>query len=182
MSRLFLNNCASSRRNPLRTTEYPSARLKTLGTPRRITLSIKDLKTLQESQETEVVGPPKRIAYDENGEPTKAAIGFAKTQGVELSALRIVETERGEYVAASKLERGVPTREILKTLLTEWIEALSLSENHALGDRIWRIACVRSLCAAYPVARCFVGRYGCRLYLRSGTGRTVNLRTSLPAS
>ena len=51
-------------------------------------------------------------------------MGFAKTQGVELTALRIVETERGEYVAVSKLETGVPTREILKTLLTEWIEAL----------------------------------------------------------
>ena len=102
----------------------PFGDVETLGTPRRITLSIKDIKTLQESEETEVVGPPKRIAYDENGEPTKAAVGFAKTQGVELTALRIVETERGEYVAVSKLETGVPTREILKTLLTEWIEAL----------------------------------------------------------
>ena len=102
----------------------PFGEVETLGTPRRITLSIKDVKTLQESQETEVVGPPKRIAYDENGEPTKAAVGFAKTQGVDLSALRIVETERGEYVAASKLETGVPARDILTTLLTEWIEAL----------------------------------------------------------
>ena len=98
--------------------------IETLGTPRRITLSIKNIKTLQESQETEVVGPPKRIAYDENGEPTKAAIGFAKTQGVELSALRIVDTERGEYVAASKLETGAPVHEVLETLLPEWIEAL----------------------------------------------------------
>ena len=102
----------------------PFGDIETLGTPRRITLSIKDIKTFQESQETEVVGPPKRIAYDENGEPTKAAIGFAKTQGVDLSALRIVETERGEYVAASKIETGVPAREILTTLLPEWIEAL----------------------------------------------------------
>ena len=82
------------------------------------------MKTLQRSEETEVVGPPKRIAYDENGEPTKAAIGFAKTQGVELSALRLVETERGEYVAVSKLETGKPTQEVLQVLLSEWIEAL----------------------------------------------------------
>ena len=102
----------------------PFGEIETFGTPRRITLSIKDLKTLQESEEAEVVGPPKRIAYDENGEPTKAAIGFAKTQGVELTALRIVETERGEYVAASKLETGEPTREVLQTLLPEWIETL----------------------------------------------------------
>ncbi len=102
----------------------PFGEIETFGTPRRITLSIKDLKTLQASEETEVVGPPKSIAYDENGEPTRAAIGFAKTQGVELTALRIVETERGEYVAASKLEAGEPTREVLQTLLPEWIEAL----------------------------------------------------------
>ena len=102
----------------------PFGEIETLGTPRRITLSIKDVKTLQESEETEVVGPPKRIAYDENGEPTKAAIGFAKTQGVELSALRVVETERGEYIAASKRETGAPTRAVLQTLLPEWIEAL----------------------------------------------------------
>lgn len=102
----------------------PFGEIETLGTPRRITLSIKDIKTLQESQETEVVGPPKRIAYDENGEPTKAAIGFAKTQGVELSALRTVETERGEYVAAAKLETGEPTQEVLQRLLPQWIEAL----------------------------------------------------------
>ena len=98
--------------------------LKTFGTPRRITLSVKGIATFQESEETEVVGPPKRIAYDENGEPTKAAIGFAKTQGVELADLRIVETPRGEYVAASKQEAGLPTREVLKTLLPEWIERL----------------------------------------------------------
>ncbi len=102
----------------------PFGEIETFGTPRRITLSIKDLKTLQESEETEVVGPPKRIAFDENGEPTKAAIGFAKTQGVELSALRIVATERGEYVAASKLEKGVAVQEVLRVLLPEWIEAL----------------------------------------------------------
>ena len=102
----------------------PFGEVETLGTPRRITLSIKEIKTLQESQETEIMGPPKRVAYDENGEPTKAAIGFAKTQGVELTALRIVETERGEYVATSKVETGEPVQEVLQTLLPEWIEAL----------------------------------------------------------
>ncbi|MDE0636039.1 MAG: glycine--tRNA ligase subunit beta [Candidatus Poribacteria bacterium] len=102
----------------------PFGEIQTYGTPRRITLAIKDIETLQESQETEVVGPPKSIAYDEKGEPTKAAIGFAKSQGVELSDLRIVKTERGEYIAASKLEKGVSTKEVLETLLPEWIEAL----------------------------------------------------------
>ena len=98
--------------------------IQTFGTPRRITLAIKDINRLQESQETEVVGPPKTIAYDADGEPTKAAIGFAKTQGVEISELHIVETERGEYIAVSKREEGAPTLELLKTLIPEWIETL----------------------------------------------------------
>ena len=102
----------------------PFGEIQTFGTPRRITLAIKDVNILQESQETEVVGPPKSIAYDDNGEPTKAAIGFAKTQGVELSDIRIIETERGEYIAASKLEKGTSTKEVLEKLLPEWIEAL----------------------------------------------------------
>ena len=102
----------------------PYGKIQTFGTPRRITLSIKEINRLQESQETEVVGPPKTIAYDDNGEPTKAAIGFAKTQGVEISDLHIVETERGEYIAISKRDEGIPTLELLKTLIPEWIEAL----------------------------------------------------------
>ncbi len=102
----------------------PFGEIQTFGTPRRITLAIKDVNILQESQETEVVGPPKSIAYDEKGGPTKAAVGFAKSQGVEISDLRIIETERGEYIAASKLEKGISTKEVLGTLLPEWIEAL----------------------------------------------------------
>ena len=102
----------------------PFGNIQTFGTPRRITLAIKDIKTLQESQKTEIVGPPKSIAYNENGEPTKAAIGFAKSQDVEISDIRIVETERGEYIAVSKLEEGISTRELLETLLPEWIESL----------------------------------------------------------
>ncbi len=102
----------------------PFGDIQTFGTPRRITLSIKDVRTLQESQETEIVGPPKSIAYDESGEPTKAAIGFAKSQNIELSDIRIVETERGEYIAVSKLEKGISTFELLKTLLPEWVEEL----------------------------------------------------------
>ena len=112
--------------------------IETLGTPRRITLGIEGIKTLQESQETEVVGPPKRVAYDENGEPTKAAIGFAKTQGVELTALRIVETERGEYVAASKLEIGEPATRGVANAPTRMDRSPPFSQNHALGNRTER--------------------------------------------
>ena len=119
-----LNQLSKIASDSLTEHRIPFGDIQTFGTPRRITLAIKDVQTLQESQETEIVGPPKSIAYDEDGEPTKAAIGFAKSQGVEISDIRIVETERGEYIAVSKLEEGTSASELLKTLLPEWIEAL----------------------------------------------------------
>ena len=115
--------------NSLTEHRIPFGDIRMFGTPRRIALTIKDVRTLQESQETEIVGPPKNIAYDENGEPTKAAIGFAKSQDVELSEVRIVETERGEYIAVSKLETGIRTKELLETLLPEWIEELRFPKS-----------------------------------------------------
>ncbi len=98
--------------------------VKTFGTPRRITLAVKGLATRQKDKQIEIVGPPKRIAYDKEGQPTKAAIGFAKTHDMAFEALRIVETPRGEYVAVTKLEKGLPTAEVLKTLIPDWIEKL----------------------------------------------------------
>ena len=107
----------------------PFEDIRTLGTPRRLTLWVKGLVTLQPDQVTEVVGPPKRVAYDADGNPTKAAIGFAKTQGVDVEALKIVETQRGEYVAADKLEKGKSTHDLLKTLIPGWIQSLSFPKT-----------------------------------------------------
>jgi len=99
--------------------------IRTLGTPRRLTLAIKDVATMQSDRSAEVIGPPKRVAYDENGSPTKAAIGFARNQGVSVDSLKIVETERGEYVCAQKVDKGRPTIEILQEILPSLITSLT---------------------------------------------------------
>ena len=107
----------------------PFEDVRTLGTPRRLTLWVKGLTTLQPDQVTEVSGPPKRVAYDGDGNPTKAAIGFAKAQGVNVEDLKIVETERGEYVAVDKLEKGQSAHDFLKTEIPEWIESLNFPKT-----------------------------------------------------
>lgn len=107
----------------------PFEDIRTLATPRRLTLWVKGLTTLQPDQVIEVVGPPKRVAYDTDGNPTKAAIGFAKTQGVNVEDLKIVETQRGEYVAADKLEKGQSAHDLLKTEIPEWIQSLSFPKT-----------------------------------------------------
>ena len=113
----------------LETARLPFEDIRTLATPRRLTLWIKGLATLQPDQVTEVVGPPKRVAYDADGNPTRAAIGFAKTQGVNVEDLKIVETQRGEYVAADKLEKGQSTHDLLKTEIPEWIQSLGFPKT-----------------------------------------------------
>ena len=107
----------------------PFEDIRTLGTPRRLTLSVKGLTTLQPDQVTEVSGPPKRVAYDEDGKPTKAAIGFVKAQGVNVEDLKIVETQRGEYVAADKLEKGQSAHDFLITEIPEWIQSLNFPKT-----------------------------------------------------
>ena len=56
--------------------------------------------------ENEVTGPPKSVAYDNVGAPTRAAVSFAEKQGVSLDKLYFVQTPKGEYIAAKVIKRG----------------------------------------------------------------------------
>ncbi len=103
--------------------------LKVMGTPRRLALSVSNLETLQPDQSVEVTGPPKKAAYDAEGNPTKAAVGFAKSQGVNTVDLRVVETPRGEYVAVTKLQKGRSASNILEDLLPNWINSLDFPKT-----------------------------------------------------
>ena len=124
-----LNQLRKVASQSLTNARLPFEDIRTLGTPRRLTLWIKGLTALQPDQVTEAVGPPKRVAYDADGNPTKAAIGFARAQGVNVEDLKIVETQRGEYIAADKLERGQSAHELLKTEIPEWIQSLSFPKT-----------------------------------------------------
>ena len=103
--------------------------LRVMGTPRRLALSVSNLETLQPDQSVEVTGPPKKAAYDAEGNPTKAAVGFAKSQGVNTDDLRVVETPRGEYVAVTKLQKGRSASNILEDLLPNWINSLDFPKT-----------------------------------------------------
>lgn len=91
------------------------------ATPRRLALLITDVESMQPDSEKEVTGPPKRIAWDDEGKPTKAAIGFARTNGVSIDDLRMVETAKGEYVAATVKEKGLPLADLISEKLPRFI-------------------------------------------------------------
>lgn len=75
--------------------------LKVYGTPRRLAILAESLPDQQPDQTVEVKGPPAKAAF-KDGEPTKAAEGFARKQGVEIKDFELRDTEKGEFVLFRK--------------------------------------------------------------------------------
>lgn len=92
--------------------------VRTLGTPRRLTLIVEGLIDKQPDMNLEAKGPQLKAAYDAECKPTNALLGFARSQGVDVSKLRTVKTDKGEYVSAVKKIKGVKTREALPEILS----------------------------------------------------------------
>jgi glycyl-tRNA synthetase beta chain len=103
------------------------------GTPRRLGVLIKGLPVQQPDREEEVKGPPAKAAF-KDGKPTQAAEGFARKQGVELDALEVRETDKGEFVFALKKTSGRPATEILTELIPQWITRLEGRRFMRWGD------------------------------------------------
>lgn len=87
--------------------------IETAFTPRRLVLTATGLPEREPDREERTVGPPASVAFDDDGEPTRAAIGFAERCGVEPSELERVETDKGVYVAATVRTAGRATPEVL---------------------------------------------------------------------
>ena len=100
-----------------------------LATPRRLTLTIADIAPKQEDQTIEKLGPAKKAAFDDNGQPTKAAIGFAKGQGLDVSQLETIMTEKGEYIGARKTVTGQPTIELLPEILKNFMLSIPFRKS-----------------------------------------------------
>jgi glycyl-tRNA synthetase beta chain len=127
---------------------FQSAR--TLGTPRRLTLVVEGLATQQTSMVKEAMGPSKAVAFDQAGQPTRAATGFASGQGVAVQDLEIRRTPKGEYLFAVKQEQGRPANVVLKPLLLQLIAKLSFPKAMKWNSTGMRFARpVRWLVALY---------------------------------
>jgi glycyl-tRNA synthetase beta chain len=125
--------------------ELTNARLtfgmvQTLATPRRLALVVKDIPAVQPDAEITATGPSLKAAYDADGKPTKAAEGFAKGQGVNVSELTTVVTEKGEYLAVTKKAIGRPTHELLSEILPKLIADIPFKKSMRWGDLDVRFA------------------------------------------
>lgn len=112
--------------------------VKAMATPRRLALAVSTVAVQQADAEITAMGPAKKVAFNDDGTPTRAGEGFARGQGVDASALSIVSTERGEYVAVTKKETGVPTVGLLAEILPRMINNIPFKKSMRWG--IWMSA------------------------------------------
>jgi glycyl-tRNA synthetase beta chain len=104
------------------------------ATPRRLAVLLDNVSEMQKDRKKEILGPPKKASYDQKGNLTPAALGFARSQAVNPDTLSIVKTERGEYVAAVKEEIKRETLDVLSETLPDMIASLSFPKSMRWGS------------------------------------------------
>ena len=106
----------------------------TYATPRRLSLIIAGVDPAQRDSVREVFGPSKKAAFDDSGNPSKAAIGFAQSVGIKVSDLKIKMKGKAEYVAAVLEEKGLETKTVLPEMAKKIILSLHFPKSMRWGD------------------------------------------------
>jgi len=99
------------------------------GTPRRLAVMVDSLATRQPDRADLVKGPPAERAFDKDGKPTPASIGFARKNGLEPSALEVREMDGGKYVVAVVKQVGRPTPEVLTGSLSGLVAGIKFDKS-----------------------------------------------------
>ncbi len=112
--------------------------VRTFGTPRRLAVIVQGLANKQTPALQETLGPSKAVAFDAQGHPTKAAEGFAKSQGVDVGELETRETSKGVYLCAIKRQKGLPAATVFTEHLPGLLQQLTFSKTMR-----WNVSGVR---------------------------------------
>jgi len=108
--------------------------VQSFSTPRRLAVLVRDLETAQSNQAVERRGPPVRIAFDEDGNPTQAAEKFAKGNGVSVADLDRLETKKGDYLLFKGEEAGLPLEQLLPDMINEALAGLPIPRRMRWGN------------------------------------------------
>ena len=140
--------------------------IKTYGAPRRMALLVSGLANSQESLLKEVKGPAAKVAYNPDGSPSKALLGFSRSQGVDINDLSKKTVNKVEYVFAVKQESGLPAMEVLKAAAPALIAGLHFPKPMRWGDLEmrfarpirWIVALLGGIIVEFTFAGCTAGR------------------------
>ena len=103
------------------------------ATPRRLALRVSGLDCSQADRNVEKRGPALKAAFNDKGEPTKAAIGFAASCGVDVSQLQRLETDKGAWVVCRVHQPGQATASLLPQMLQNALAALPIPKRMRWG-------------------------------------------------
>lgn len=104
------------------------------GAPRRLALFVKDLQLAQPDEAFERRGPAVKAAFDAEGKPSKAAEGFARSNGVSVDELERMSTDKGEWLVYRGVTEGRATRELLPELIQQTLDALPIPKRMRWGN------------------------------------------------
>ncbi len=108
--------------------------VKSLGSPRRLAIIVEALDALQPDSTIEVRGPQKKAAFNADGAPTNALLGFLRSQGAELNDLKTVSVDKGEYLCLTRQVKGAKTVDLLPEILSSALNADYLAKTMRWGN------------------------------------------------
>ena len=108
--------------------------VKAVGTPRRLAVWAREVAPRQGDAISQALGPPVAQAFDATGNPTPAAAGFARSQGVEVAALERVETPKGLRLAVTKVEKGRKAAQVVPAMLDRLVAGLRFKKAMRTRD------------------------------------------------
>jgi glycyl-tRNA synthetase beta chain len=116
-------------RSALSDSDVPAGPAEIFSTPRRLAVRLSDVANGKPAQVVELQGPPRKAAFDPQGNPTKTAVGFSAAHGKTPADLYVKPTPRGEYVFIKKQADAVPTTKVLREAMPGVIAALPFPKN-----------------------------------------------------
>ncbi len=105
------------------------------ATPRRLAVLVKDLDSAQEDKQVERKGPAVKAAFDADGNPTRAALGFAKSCGVAVESLATQDTPKGAWLIHKQIEKGRSTVDLLPEIIEKSLAGLPIPKRMRWGSR-----------------------------------------------
>lgn len=105
------------------------------ATPRRLALIINDLDVKQADREIEVKGPAVKAAFDADGNPTKAAQGWANANGIKVEDAQRLKTDKGEWLYIKSTKQGTQTKSLITDMFAKSLAALPIPKLMHWGDK-----------------------------------------------
>lgn len=114
--------------------EFSAEESRALSTPRRLAMIIGAVASGQHDQKLERRGPALRAAFDDEGKPTGAALGFARSVGREVGELETIKTDKGEWLFCKIHQAGKPLKDLIYPIIEQAIRQLPVPKPMRWAD------------------------------------------------